>query len=83
MGVLLLVPMIPAILGSVYPITPHSWMYPVPMLGQYVLLTGVLGARGIGALAFAIAGLVSLAIAALLVRTTARLFGSERIIFGR
>jgi sodium transport system permease protein len=83
MGFLMLLPMAPAVVGAVYPISPHSWMYPMPMLGHYVLLIGVLGGRTIEPMAFAICGAVSLVLAALLVRATARLFRSERIIFGR
>jgi sodium transport system permease protein len=83
MGILMLVPMAPAILGAVYPINAHAWMYPIPMLGHYVLLTSVLGGRAVSPLAFVASAAVSLALAALLVRATAHLFRSERIIFGR
>jgi sodium transport system permease protein len=83
MGVLMLVPMAPAIVGTVYAIGAHAWMYPVPILGHYVLLTGVLGGRDLSPVAFAIAAIVSLAIAVLLVRATAHLFRSEKIVFGR
>ena len=83
MGFLMLLPMAPAIVGIVYPISAQVWMYPVPMLGHYVLLSNVLAARETGALAFVICGAVSLALTAVLVQATARLFRSERIIFGR
>ena len=83
MGFLMLVPMAPAIVGMVYPISAQAWMYPVPMLGHYVLLSNVLAARQTSTVAFVMCGLASLALTALLVEATARLFRSERIIFGR
>jgi hypothetical protein len=55
----------------------------VPMLGPYVLLTNVLGGRDPGMAAYINSGLVSFIAACLLVRLTAYLFGSERIIFAR
>jgi len=83
MGVLILLPMIPGIMGALYPIGAAAWMYLVPMLGPYVLLTNVLGGRDPGMAAYINSGLVSLIAAMLLVRVTAFLFSSERIIFAR
>jgi sodium transport system permease protein len=83
MGVLILLPMIPGIMGALYPIGASAWMYLVPMLGPYVLLTNVLGGRDAGMAAYINSGLVSFIAAMLLVRVTAFLFSSERIIFAR
>lgn len=83
MGILILLPMIPGIMGALYPIGTAPWMYMVPMLGPYVLLTSVLGGREPGMAAYVNSGLISFITAVVLVRVTAYLFSSERIIFAR
>jgi sodium transport system permease protein len=83
MGVLVLMPMIPGVLGALYPLGNAPWMYAMPMLGPYVLLTNVLGGQTPAINAFLISAGVSVVAAAILVRITATLFESERIIFGR
>ena len=45
MGVLVLLPMIPGVMGALYPLGNAPWMYATPMLGPYVLLTNVLGGQ--------------------------------------
>ncbi len=83
MGILILAPMLVGVLGTLYPIDNQPWMYGVPLLGQYVLLTSVLGGYAPGPLAFVAAGLVCVAGAALFIRATVALLNSERIVFGR
>ena len=83
MGVLILLPMLPGMISSVSTLSEAPWMYAVPVLGQHVLLEGVMGGRWPAPWAFAIVALVSIAAAALLIRLTTTLFRSERIIFGR
>lgn len=83
MGVLVLLPMIPGVLGALYPLGNAPWMYATPMLGPYVLLANVLSGQPPPMNAFLISAGVSLVAAAILVRITATLFESERIIFGR
>jgi sodium transport system permease protein len=83
MGVLVLLPMIPGVLGALYPLGNAQWMYATPMLGAYVLLTNVLGGQHPAMNAFLVSAGISLVSAAILVRITATLFESERIIFGR
>jgi sodium transport system permease protein len=83
MGVLVLLPMIPGVLGALYPIGNAPWMYATPMLGPYVLLTNVLAGQSLAMNAFLISAGISIVAAAILVRITATLFESERIIFGR
>jgi len=83
MGVLILAPMVPGIMAALYPLGSAPWMYAVPMLGPYVLLTGVLGGPAPDASAFMTSAGVSLLAAAILVRVTTGLFRSEQIIFGR
>jgi sodium transport system permease protein len=83
MGVLVLLPMIPGVLGALYPMGNAPWMYATPMLGPYVLLTNVLGGQPPAMNAFLISAGISVVAAAILVRITSTLFESERIIFGR
>jgi sodium transport system permease protein len=83
MGILILAPMIIGVMGSLYPIDNQPWMYGVPLLGQYVLLTSVLGGYAPGPLAFVVAGIACLVSAALLLRVTVALLNDERIVFGR
>jgi sodium transport system permease protein len=83
MGVLILLPMLPGMMSSVYSLGDAPWMYAVPVLGQHVLLAGVMGGRPPAPLAFVAAAVVSIAAAAILIRVTTTLFRSERIIFAR
>jgi sodium transport system permease protein len=83
MGFLIMVPMLPGLLSSVYPIASQPWMYPIPILGQHVLLTDVLGNKAPGPLMFLLAGVAAIGTALLLVRLTTALLSKERIIFGR
>jgi sodium transport system permease protein len=83
MAILIMAATLPAVLGSLYPLTSHAWMYPVPMVGQYALLTNVIAGRSPGPIAFAGAAITALAASALFLRITTGLFRSERIIFGR
>src|SRR4051812_39562016 len=83
MGVLISVMMLPALLSSLYPIADRVWMYPVPVIGQYLLLTAFLGGRAPGGIPFALSAGAALALALVFVRITTQLFKNERIIFAR
>jgi sodium transport system permease protein len=83
MGLLIMVPMIPGMLTTVYPITSAAWMYPIPILGQHVLATDVLGGKPTPLWAFAVAGGATLLIAIALARLTTGLLQREKIIFSR
>jgi sodium transport system permease protein len=83
MAILIMAATLPAILGSLYPLTSRAWMYPVPMVGQYALLTNVIAGRAPGAMAFVAATVTALLAAAIFLRITTGLFRNERIIFGR
>jgi len=83
MGILILAPMIIGVMGTLYPIDNQPWMYGVPLLGQYVLLTSVLGGYAPGPFAFLTAAVVCVLSAALLLRATVALLNDERIVFGR
>jgi len=83
MGVLILGPMLPGVLSSLYPIGNATWTYAVPMLGPYVLLTDVLGGRVPDTTAFLTSAGTCLLASAILIQITTGLFKSENIIFGR
>jgi sodium transport system permease protein len=83
MGVLVLGPMLPGVLSSLYPLGTAAWTYAVPMLGPYVLLTDVLGGRVADPNAFLTSAATCLLASAILIRITTGLFKSEHIIFGR
>jgi sodium transport system permease protein len=83
MGFLMMVPMLPGVMSSVYPIASQPWMYPLPILGQHLLLTDVLGGKAPAPPTFAAAAVATLLAALLLVRLSTALLQRERIIFGR
>ena len=83
MGVLVLLPMLPGMISAVSTLGQDAWMYLVPVLGQHVLVMGVLSGRPEEWWAFVTAGLLAMLSAALLIRTMTTLFKIERIIFGR
>ena len=83
MGILILAPMLVGVMGTLYPIDHQPWMYGVPLLGQYVLVTSVLGGYAPGPIAFGAAALACVASAALMLRATVALLNDERIVFGR
>lgn len=83
MGALMLVPMIPMLASTMYSLNTEAWMYPLPMMGHYLLLTSILGGRVISPWSFVANAVISLVLAAALVMAMARLFRNERIIFGR
>jgi sodium transport system permease protein len=83
MGILILFPMLPGIIGSVYPLDTQAWMYPIPVLGQHVLAADALGAKDTPLWAFFVAGAGALVCSLLLLQLTTRLLQRERIIFSR
>ncbi|MBP7779894.1 MAG: ABC transporter permease [Acidobacteria bacterium] len=83
LGMLMLLPMLPGMLATIYPLSRRPWLAPVPVLGQYALASDVLGGQPPGAWLFLVAGVVTLVSAVVLVALTARAMSRERIIFGR
>lgn len=83
MGILMVLPMLLGLAGALYPLDNQPWMYGVPILGQYVLLTSVIGGHPPGPWAFAAAAAAAIAGAGIFVRIMVSLFTSERVIFGR
>jgi sodium transport system permease protein len=83
MGLLIMLPMIPGMLTTVYPITSQPWMYPIPIVGQHVLATDILGGKPTPIWAFLVAAVAAIVVALGLVRLTTGLLQRERIIFSR
>ncbi|MGH1348149.1 MAG: ABC transporter permease [Nannocystales bacterium] len=82
LSMLTMLPTLPGVFLTLEPLPPDGWASAVPVLGQQVLLLGVLRGDAIplwGALA---STAVVLILTAVFVVGTTRLFGSERTIFG-
>ena len=80
---LMLLPMVPILMMMDAPPEPELWSLFVPVLGQFVLMNELIEGQALapGPLAITVSVSISCAIALLVV--TARLFRSERIVFGR
>jgi sodium transport system permease protein len=83
LGMLIMLPMIPGVLSTLYPLGDKPWLHPVPVIGQQVLLTAVLGGRPVSTMSYVVAAATTIGLSLMLVRMTTRLFERERIIFSR
>jgi sodium transport system permease protein len=83
LGMLILLPTLPGVVTIMYPLTNRPWMHPIPVLGQYAMVTEILGGKSPSALAMVGATVFAMLIAAGLLILATRLFSSEKIIFGR
>ncbi len=83
LGMLVIFPTIPGIVSVFYPITNRPWMHPLPVLGQYSMVTEILGGKAPSVLSFAAAIAVAVGLTAILLVIATRLFSSEKIVFGR
>jgi sodium transport system permease protein len=83
LGMLMLLPMLPGLVSTAYPLAGRQWLAPVPVLGQYALAADVLGGKPPGVTFYVVAGVSVLVCAAALVTLTARLLSRETIVFGR
>ena len=83
LGILMMLPMLPGFVGTMYPLGNRPWLAPVPIIGQYSLAADVLGGKPPGVLYYVLAGVSVLVLATILVQMTARLLSRESIIFGR
>ena len=83
LGMVMLVPMVPGIVSTMYPLSNRPWLAPVPIVGQYALAADLLGGQPPSVMSYVVAGLSALVAALLLVFLTARLLQRESIIFGR
>jgi sodium transport system permease protein len=78
-----MVPMAPAMILAFNPVKTKAWMMLVPVFGQDILLGEVLLGERIPPLWYALSATGALSLAAVALAVTARLFGKERIVFGR
>lgn len=83
MGFLIMVPMLPGLLATLYPFGEQRWMAPIPILGQHVLLADVIGGKPTGALLLLAGAVSSLTASVALVALASRLLRRESIVFGR
>src|SRR5262245_62825019 len=83
LGMLMLLPMLPGLISTMYSLSGRPWLAPVPVLGQYALAADVLSGKPPGAVMYLLAGICVAACAAVLVMLTARLLRRETIVFGR
>jgi sodium transport system permease protein len=83
MGMLVLLPMLPGIISTMYPLSNRPWLAPIPIVGQYALAADVLGGKPPSAAFYVLAGVSVLACALVLVTLTSRLLKREAIVFGR
>ncbi len=83
LGMLVLLPTLPGIVAVMYPLTNRPWMHPIPVLGQYAMVTEILGGKFPLPLALVGANVVAVVATGVLLMLATRLFSSEKIIFGR
>jgi sodium transport system permease protein len=83
LGMLILLPTLPGVVTVIYPLTNRPWMHPIPILGQYAMVTEILGGKPLPAVSLIAASAIALAATAGLLVVATRLFSSEKIIFGR
>jgi sodium transport system permease protein len=81
--ILMLVPLLPGMVSTAYPLSDRPWLAPVPILGQYALAADVLGGKPPALASYVIAAVVVVVLALALVALTARLLRRESIVFGR
>jgi sodium transport system permease protein len=82
-GMLILLPMLPGVISSLYPLSNRPWLAPIPIVGQYALAADVLGGKTPSVTFYVLAGMSALASGLLLLGLTSRLLKREAIIFGR
>ena len=78
-GILTMLPMIPFIIMMINPFATQDWMYAIPMLGQLILITDVLGMKATPIYAYLYSFMTSITLGAALALMTARLFQRESI----
>ncbi len=83
MGFLILVPMLPGLATTFYPLGDRPWLAPVPILGQYALAADIMGGKLPSPVYFVLAAFCAAAFALIFLSMTTRLFSKEKIIFGR
>jgi len=83
MGFLIMVPTLAGTVSLLYPAGDMPWLRVLPIAGQYLLATDVMGGKAPGPIWFIAAAAMAVALAALFISLTTRLFRSEKIVIGR
>jgi sodium transport system permease protein len=83
LGFLPLIPALPGLFLAFIPIRPALWMMLVPTFGQQLLINQLMRGEAASPLFIAVSAAVTLAVGALLTLVAMRLFGRERVLFGR
>lgn len=83
LGMLSLVPMLPGMVSTMYPLSNRPWLAPIPVVGQYALAADVLGGSPPAVVFYVVAGASAVLCGLGLVWLTASLLRRESIIFGR
>jgi len=74
---------IPGVVSTFYPLNNRPWMQLIPVLAQYSFGTDILAGKAPSPLGLIVAAIEAAALAGLFLWLAARLFSSEKIIFGR
>jgi sodium transport system permease protein len=83
LSLMMFLPMLPALFLALTPMRTTWLVAATPVLGQQAMLVALLRGEALEPLALALSAGISFALAGLSVTLTARLFGSERIVYGR
>jgi len=83
LGFLPLIPALPGLFLAFIPIRPALWMMLVPTFGQQLLINQLMRGEPVSPLFVAVSAAITLAAGALLALAAVRLFGRERVLFGR
>jgi sodium transport system permease protein len=79
LGLLQLLPVIPSVLLSVMPIAPQMWMYAIPLIGQQLIMMGLLRGESVAARVFILTTLMTLLVLGIVFRLAQRIYESERL----
>ena len=76
-GILTMLPIIPFVIMIINPFATQGWMYAIPMLGQLIIITDILGMKATPTYAYIYSFMTSITLGAGLAIMTARLFQRE------
>lgn len=74
---------IPGVVSTLYPLSNQPWMQAIPVLAQYSFGADILGGKVPSSLALIVAAIEAVLVAGVFLWLAARLFCSEKVIFGR
>lgn len=83
MGLVIMVPMLGLMGGMFFPDAAGPWIAPVPVIGQFELSNEILAGESPAVIWYVLSALSLAACTAVLLKLTARLFASEKLIVGR